>query len=309
MRRFFLSWVLVICGGAMLGCFVLSRLPDEKLHLYALDVGQGDAILMRLPHGGTVLIDAGPASNIVEPLRHAMGWLDSTIDLVVVTHFDRDHCEGLLKVFEYYRVGHVLITGVEQRTELQQHLFSMIAEKNIPVWIAAADRDFILDSGGAHGSGAVIMDVLSPFDSLAGRYIKDANESSIISRILVERRDGGDRGGLPVRSLMLTTGDSGFPTEEKLIARYGSLLHADILKVGHHGSRYSSSENFLAKVRALWAIISVSAKNTYHHPHPDALSRLERMTDLSHILRTDQRGTIEMIYDFLSEEISLSREA
>ncbi len=317
MRTFFLGWISVVCAAAVMGWFVLSGLPDGRLHLYALDVGQGDGMLMRLPHGGTVLIDAGPGSNIVEPLRHAMGWLDNSIDLVVVTHFDRDHCEGLLKVFENYHVGHVLITGVEQRTELQQQLFSMIAMKKIPVWIAASGRDLVLDWSVDGVARSVILDTLAPFDSLAGRYLKDANESSIISRILVERRlgSGVDSDGesnsvssteLPVRSLMLTTGDSGFPTEERLVDRYGSLLHADILKVGHHGSRYSSGDRFLATVGAMWAIISVSAKNTYNHPHPDAVARLQRMTDLSHILRTDQRGTIEMVYDFEREELSLA---
>ncbi len=267
----------------------MRELPDGRLHVYALDVGQGDSMLLRLPHGGSVLIDGGPGSNVVEPLRRAIGWMARDIDLVVVTHFDRDHCEGLLSVLEDYHVVRVMITGVEQRTELQGRLFALIREKGIPVWIADANSDVVLDRGFGDGlSDEIVMDVLSPFESLAGKYFKNANETSIVTRILV-----GDPRAM--RSEIFTTGDIGFETEKKLVARYGNILRAEILKVAHHGSRYSSGEDFLSRVRATWAVISVGAKNTYHHPHPDALSRLLKMTDLSHILRTDQRGTVETI--------------
>jgi len=306
--------MLGLCVCTLIGLLVLGSLPDGRLHAYFLDVGQGDAMLLRLPHGGTVLIDGGPGSNVVEPLRRAMGWMSREIDLVVVTHFDKDHCEGLLKVFEDYRVGHVLITGVEQKTELQKNIITMIAAKKIPVWIASSDSDFVLDddtnSGGdAPGTGSVIMDVLSPFNSLAGKYYKDANDTSIVTRILVGNSTNELRnasGILQVRSAILTTGDAGFEIEKKMVAKYGNLLHAEILKVGHHGSQYSSSEDFLARVRARLAVISVGAKNTYHHPGPDAMKRLENMIEAvqngknpdssSGILRTDKMGTIEKVF-------------
>lgn len=290
---------------ACVGWFAMNGLPDGRLHVYALDVGQGDSMLLRLPHGGNVLIDGGPGSNVVEPLRRAIGWMARDIDLVIVTHFDRDHCEGLLNVLQDYHVGRVMITGVEQRTELQGRLFALIREKNIPVWIADASSDVILDYD---VSGlAVILDVLSPFETLAGKYFKNANETSIVTRILVGSASAASAEPAPYSSVILTTGDIGLETEKKLVARYDASgeLRAEILKVAHHGSRYSSSEDFLSRVRATWAVISVSAKNTYHHPHPDALGRLLKMVDVSHILRTDQRGTIEVVIDLTGRIMSV----
>ncbi len=287
-------WILCLCISTLVSWLVLKSLPDGHLHAYFLDVGQGDSILLRLPHGGTVLVDGGPGSNVVEPLRRAVGWLSGKIDLVVITHFDRDHVEGFLKVFEDYHVGHVLMTGVEQKTELQKTIITMIAAKKIPVWIASSDSDFLLDD-------AVIMDILSPFQSLAGKYYKDANDTSIVARILVGRdHDFMNYSGVfDVRSAILMTGDAGFEIEKKMIARYGASgeLRADILKVGHHGSQYSSSEDFLAHIRAQFAIISVGAKNSYHHPGPDTMERLVEMTGSRNgILRTDTMGAIEKVF-------------
>lgn len=286
--------MLCLCISTLVSRLVLGSLPDGRLHAYFLDVGQGDSILLRLPHGGTVLVDGGPGSNVVEPLRRAAGWLSGKIDLVVITHFDRDHVEGFLKVFEDYHVGHVLMTGVEQGTELQKNIITMIAAKKIPIWIASSDSDFLLDD-------AVIMDTLSPFQSLAGKYYKDANDTSIVTRILVghDNNSVNNGGVLHVQSAILMTGDAGFEIEKKMIARYGASgeLGANILKVGHHGSQYSSSEDFLARVRARWAVISVGAKNSYHHPGPDTMKRLVEMTGSQNgILRTDTMGTIEEIF-------------
>lgn len=291
--------VILVCGSV---CWqVLARLPDGLTRVFFLDVGQGDSMLLKLPHGGHVLIDGGPGSNIVEPLRKAMGWLGGEIDLVVVTHFDRDHCEGLLRVFEDYRVGHVLITGVEQGTDLQKQLFSLIAKKHIPVWIADSQTDFLLDSGGVGGGtgsgGAVVMDVLSPFETLAGKYYKNANETSIVARILVVDSDKGEEPE-SAQPKILMTGDIGEEAEKSLVERYGASgeLRAEVLKVAHHGSRYSSTEDFLRKVSPKTAVISVSARNTYHHPHPDALGRLGKFLSTANILRTDKKGTVEMSF-------------
>lgn len=295
MRKFLMGWMIAVWVCFGVGWLVMGELPDGRARAYFLDVGQGDAMLLKLPHGGNVLIDAGPGSNISEPLRRAMGWLGRHIDLVVVTHFDRDHCEGLLKVLRDYSVGHILITGVEQRTELQGTLFSFLAERGIPVWIADAASDFVLDYGDADGRGQVMLDVMWPLESMAGKYVKSANETSIVARILVGT-SRGQHNVLNVDSKILMTGDIGFETENKLVARYGKSgeLRAEILKVPHHGSRHSSGEEFLRRVRATLAVISVSARNTYGHPHPDALGRLGDVLRASQILRTDQQGTIEM---------------
>lgn len=303
MRKFLIIWIVSVSVCAWVGVLAWRALPDGLMHVFFLDVGQGDSMLLVTPHGKRVLVDAGPGSAVIEPLKRAIGWLSHDIDLAVITHFDRDHSEGFLSVLRDYHVEHLLITGVEQKTALQGNLFAMIAKLKIPVWIASADTDFLLDDG-------VIMDVLSPFESLAGKYFQNANETSIVTRILV--KSGVDnRGIFQMHPEILTTGDIGFETEQKLVEKYGNLLHAAILKVPHHGSRYSSGDAFLARVRATWAVISVGAHNTYHHPHPDALGRLKNMmknvaeSSTSHILRTDQKGTIEAVIDATGQIMSV----
>ncbi len=265
----------MIGGGAGVA---LHELPDGRLHVFMLDVGQGDSMLLRMPDGKHVLIDAGEGAYVREPLRRVMGFFRDRIDLVVVTHFDRDHAEGFLSVFDEYDVGAVLMTGVEQRSEIQRRVLEKISAHEVPVMMARADQDFILDRD-------VILDVLWPFESMAGTYVENANESSIVTRILM-------RG----RSVLLTTGDIGFPTEKKLVAKYGESgeLRSEFLKVGHHGSRYSSDLDFLRAVAPACALISVAAKNGYHHPHPDALGRLREVT--SCVRQTAKEGTIEVVF-------------
>lgn len=300
MWKFFLYWIGVILVMGWLCIVSLGALPDGKLHVFMLDVGQGDSMLLRTPDGKHILIDAGEGSRAREPLRKMMGLFSRRIDLVVITHFDRDHAEGFLSVFDEYDVGAVLITGVEQRTELQRRVLEKIAVHDVPVMLARADLDLMLDRD-------VMMDVLWPFESMAGRYVEKANETSIVTRILVRDDKKNDRGKIHQlwRSVFLTTGDIGFPTEKKLVSRYGESgqLRSEFLKVGHHGSRYSSDLEFLRAVSPRCALISVAAKNGYHHPHPDALGRLSKVT--SCVRQTAKEGTIETVIDLMGRIISV----
>ncbi len=285
MWKFFCAWIAVIVVVGVGAGVALGELPDGRLHIFMLDVGQGDGMLLRTPDGKHVLIDAGEGAHVREPLRKVMGFFRDRIDLVVVTHFDRDHAEGFLSVFDEYEVGAVLMTGIEQRSEIQRRVLEKIAVHDVPVILARADLDLMLDRD-------VMMDVLWPLESTAGRYVEKANESSIVTRIVV--RDYADR---LWRSVLLTTGDIGFPTEKKLVLKYGESgqLRSDFLKVGHHGSRYSSDLDFLRAVSPSCALISVAAKNGYHHPHPDALGRLDEVT--SCVRQTAKEGTIEIVPD------------
>jgi competence protein ComEC len=125
-----------------------------------------------------------------------------------------------------------------------------------------------------------MIDVLFPFSQNI-EVSDDANNTSLISKLIYGENE------------ILLTGDSGIPVEEKLIAS-GVSLTADILKVGHHGSKTSTSEEFLRAVNPAYAVISVGKDNSYHHPHPSVMKRLARCN--REILRTDRDGRIEMIF-------------
>ncbi len=276
MARFFFIWLASL---GLIGYFCISslgQLPDGKLHIYFLDIGQGDATLIVTPGGNRILIDVGPPGVIPEPLRHAIGWIDDRIDLMVLTQYDQDHAGGALALMDQFDVRQAMVIGVQQGTAMQEAIGKKMRERGVPVWIGYSATDFWLDRG-------VEMDVIWPEVSLAGKYVPKVNESSLVSRIVV----GG-------RAVLLGTADIGIPSEEKLLMS-GIDLHADILKVGHHGSRFSSGDDFLRAVRPQFSSISVGSKNRYGHPTAETLERLARVG--TKIFRTDQMGTVEMVVD------------
>lgn len=277
----------VLCASA------LRELPDGLVHIDFLDVGQGDAILIVTPSGNRILVDAGPKSNVIEPLRRGSGLMRDDIDLVLITHFDSDHCEGLLAVLDQFHVGQIMITGVEQGSSLQSALLKKIHDKGVPVWIGWRATDLQLDTD-------VVMDLLWPWTSMAGMHVADANDTSIVFRLMVAGR-----------SVLLATGDAGFAVEDGLVEKMGGevgatkILHSDMLKIGHHGSRFSSGLKFLQAVGAKWDIISVGAKNKYGHPTEETLGRLREVNAVTggRILMTKDSGTIEVVVDSGSGEV------
>lgn len=276
MARFFFIWLASL---GMIGYFCISclgQLPDGKLHFYFLDIGQGDATLIVTPGGNRILIDVGPPGAIPEPLRHAIGWMSDRIDLMVLTQYDDDHAGGALALMDQFDVRQAMVLGVQQGTAMQAAIGKKMHERDVPVWIGYSATDFWLDR-------EVEMDVIWPEVSLAGRYVPKVNESSFVTRIL-----------LGSRVVLLGTADIGFPSEEKLLAS-GINLHADILKVGHHGSRFSSGDDFLRAVHPEFSAISVGSKNRYGHPTAETLARLANVG--TKIFRTDQMGTVEMVVD------------
>lgn len=252
----------------------LGQLPDGKLHIFFLDIGQGDAVLLVTPGGNRILIDTGPPGRIVEPLRKAVGWASDRIDLMVLTQYDQDHAGGALTLLDQFDVRQAMVIGVQQGTSMQQAVMKKLHEHHVPIWIGYSATDFWLDS-------EVMMDVIWPAASMAGKYVPKVNEYSLVSRILL-------RG----RAVLLDTADTGFGTEKKLLTS-GVNLRADILKVGHHGSRFSTGADFLRAVHPMYSGISSGAKNRYGHPTSETLSRLRDIG--TQIFRTDTMGTIEMV--------------
>lgn len=233
-----------VVGGA-------QRPPD----VWFLDVGQGDATLVRLPGGHGVLIDGGgtPFSDfdvgaaVVVPALRALGV--QTLDLIIATHPDSDHVEGLLTVVRSLPVG-ALVTGPPApESALDQELRSLAAELDVPVHVAVRGEAMVLGS-----SGLVRLEVLHP---PAGRPREVGNESSVVALLRFR--------GQPAALLLA---DVGSVTEDDL-----ALPRVHVLKVGHHGSRFSTSPELLAATRPALAVVSVG-ENRYGHPHPSVLARL-----------------------------------
>jgi beta-lactamase superfamily II metal-dependent hydrolase len=247
----------------------------DELQVHILDVGQGDSILIIAPGGKTVLVDAGtPGSGkvVVDAMKR---YNLKQIDLMVATHAHADHIGGADEVLRATKVTNVLDSQVPNATRNYEDFLKAIKETGAKYIGAQPGQNF--DLGG--GANLSVLAPIKPF------FTKDqlrsgANEPNANS--VVTRLDYGDFS-------MLLTGDAEAETEARLM-KAGSNIKAKVLKVGHHGSRYASSEEFLRAGGFESAVISDGEANRYGHPSPEALDRFRTLG--IKIYRTDLQGEI-----------------
>lgn len=236
---------------------------DGKLLVYFLDVGQGDAIYIKAPDGQDILIDGGPDNSVIKELGKVMPFWDRQIDLVVLTHPDYDHVTGLVEVLKRYKIGQVLYTGAEVEAEV----FLAFKEE-------LADEEVILaENGQEFDFGEAKLKIIYATD-----IADNINDTSIISLL-----DFGE-------TEFLFTGDAGLEVEKSIV---DELEDVEVLKIGHHGSKNSTSRELLDKTNPEYSVIEVGEGNKFGHPNLSVLKMLEKAD--SSILRTDELGTIEFI--------------
>lgn len=276
-----LGWVGVtgIWGWILVTSLPALRIrPDEgsELALHFLDVGQGDAAAIRTPGGRWILVDGGPSGptsdagrSVVVPFlrRHGVRRLEA----LVLSHAHADHLGGFPSVLDRIPAGEVIDPALESADPLYAGFLAQLDELSEP-WMRARRGDaFALDS--------VRFRVLHPDTAWAG-WGQDLNENSLV--LLVEYRE--------FRAVL--AGDAGLPAESALAGRVG---RADVLKVGHHGSRGSTGRAWLEELRPSAGIVSVGEGNRYGHPAPEAMERLAAAA--VEVFRTDRDGTIEVRTD------------
>lgn len=249
-------------------CLWEAKKPAE-FRVVFFDVGQGDSVFIEDSQKHQILIDGGIGKLVLSRLGRVMPFFDRSLDLVILTHPDMDHLGGILEVLKKYQVDQVFYTGIADESSGYQEFLKILEEEKIKTAFPFAGEKLRLADG-------VIMNFLSPGD-VKGKKFKDTNQSSFVIRLVDGEKE------------YLLTGDAGIDVEKKLI-KDNVYLAADILKVGHHGSKNSTSENFLKAVAPREAVISVG-ENKYGHPAPEVLERLNKMG--IEILRTDEKGNIE----------------
>ena len=237
------------------------------------DVGQGDSIFIETPQKYQILIDGGPSSRVIEKLSKVMPFYDRSLDLVIMTHPDPDHLLGLIDVFKRYKVGLVGFTGVKSSNPEFIEWESQILTKKIPVVVLRKNERLFLGKN-------VYIDILAPLENFEGREVKDFNSSSIVARMVFKNKS------------FLFTGDAPKTIEASLVDS-GVNLDSDVLKVGHHGSKTSTTDEFLRAVTPEISVIQVGKNNRYGHPTPEVLERLNKYG--IKILRTDESGDIKII--------------
>lgn len=259
--------------------FIIQKEPYLKV--YFLDIGQGDATYIEAPNGSNILIDGGPPEGgILKQLGEVKGFFDRHIDLVLGTHPDQDHIGGLVQVFNRYKVEKYMEPGVDVKTPANDALHKIIIENKIQTIPARRGIKIILDK-----EKEIYLMILFP-DRLAERFKSDTNESSIVAKLVYGS------------STLMLTGDSPQDVEKYLsegVLSEDFSLKSEILKIGHHGSKTSSSEIFVQNVNPELAVISVGAGNKFGHPNKETLDTLNKYK--IKILRTDELGRIKLISD------------
>jgi competence protein ComEC len=262
-----------------LGLITAASQPDGMLHVTALDVGQGDAILLETPGGHAVLVDGGPDPELtLRRLGANLPFFDRGIDLLVLTHPHQDHVAGLVDVLGRFGVGAVLHAGIPFENASYDRLLADAAAGGVPVGLARAGQVIDLDA-------SATLEVIYPTaaDAAAPLPDDDINNGSIV---LVLRYEA---------FVALLTGDAEAPVEARLLARHEIPL-VDLLKVGHHGSRSSTTPAFLDAAQPTVAMISAGIDNDYGHPAPETLAALAARPGLT-IARTDLQGDLELETD------------
>ena len=271
---------LILAGLLLVAVFVWLAVWEargsDKVKIDFFDVGQGSAIFVGAPNGNQILIDGGPSDAVLAKLSQALPLFDQKIELLILTHPDADHLSGLVEVLKRYEVGKILATGIADNSAEYRVWNDLIKQKNIPVVFArAGDVIKIADN--------LAIQILYPFGKINGQDFSDnTNSTSIVGKIFYGQ------------NTVLFTGDAEGSVENPLLFS-GINLKADILVVGHHGSKNATSEEFLAAVAPEIAVIQVGAKNKYGHPTPEVLSRLAGID----IFRTDLDNDINFECDLL----------
>lgn len=241
---------------------------NKLLTVYFIDVGQGDGILIKTPDGKTILVDSGPAEAQEKFISFLKSKSVQEIEYAFFTHPHADHIGNAERVLKEFKVKNVYMPDATTTTKTFTNMLNELEkQKDIKVTQAKAGQKISI--------GEVKIDILSPSKS---KY-SDLNEYSIVFKLTYKEKS------------ILFTGDAYIANEKEMIAA-GYDLKADILKVGHHGSDSSTSDEFLNVVKPEYAVISCGKDNIYDHPHKSTRDRILN-ADIR-LFRTDYDGTITL---------------
>lgn len=330
-KKYFILGSLI---GIVLFLSYLVTLPDDRLHVVFCDVGQGDAAYIRAPNNMDMLIDGGPNDKVLNCLGRHMPFYDRTIDVVMLSHAQKDHLQGLISVLERYEVKNVITTPVGNETEGYKNFIDLIKTKNIPVKNLFQGDEFYL--------GKVKFKILWPERKWVAERIQNSakpRETILETELMAKtpndiktshyEEDKRDQGKLieskkfVSEDLSLNSAVLGLQTDTELNSfsyfvhlNYGTfdalftgdgdrkiqpeimdsteLPDVDVLKFPHHGSKTAILSAFLDRIKPELTVISVG-KNSYGHPTKEALDLLKNMS--VETKRTDREGDIEIISD------------
>ena len=275
MNKQFTLYAVLFLFGVLWGLMEHSLRRADGFEVYALDVGQGDAILLRSPSQESILIDGGQGDQVLSELGEVLPYWNRDIDLLVLTHPHLDHMEGLISVLEDYRVHEALLSLPEYDTKAYARFLEVLENSGTPFHLA--------EVGQVYEFGPLSLEVLFPFEAISGEELSNINNASVILRA-----DCGE-------SSALFSGDAEDDIEALLVENFGDAvggkLDVDLYKAGHHGSSTSSSSFFLDAITPENILVSVGEGNRFGHPHAEFLERSAPYP----VRRTDLEGRLKEV--------------
>ncbi|MBQ6946978.1 MAG: MBL fold metallo-hydrolase [Clostridia bacterium] len=267
-RLFILCLCLILCFTACAAPTVTPSKENDQLRLHVIDVGQGDSTFLELPGGKTMLIDAGERDygGVVKSYIRQLGY--DKLDIVVASHPHSDHIGGLAEVIEAFAVGQVWMPKKASTTATFEKLLKTVKNKGLQVNTAKAGKQILAEEG-------LTIDIISP---TRDDYGDEMNLYSAVIRIT----HGTQR--------FLIMGDAETENEEEMTG-----VAAEFIRVGHHGSKTSSSAAFVKRVGAKYAVISVGTDNSYGLPKDEIIKRWQKAG--ATVYRTDESGTLRFVSD------------
>jgi len=285
--------------GVLVGLvWVGVQMPDKNLHVVFCDVGQGDATLI-IKGNFQMVVDGGPAGEkLLSCLGKHMPFWDRKIEVVVNTHPQKDHLGGLDELVERYEVGRLVINGVFGGGKDGERLRDLVLLNGVEAVLPEA--------GDVLRMGSLQFDILWPekkvgdllaWNGIGVQPLWEVEPQISVAAVLGKNTDVNVVSVVGVLRYgefeVLLTGDIGFDEEDELLEN-GNLIDVDVLKVAHHGSKYSRGDEFINKIKPEVAVINVG-KNSFGHPTRETLDKLEEVG--AKIYRTDLNGDVEIVSD------------
>ncbi|MEN9551873.1 MAG: hypothetical protein RI935_250 [Candidatus Parcubacteria bacterium] len=259
----------------LLSYYTFEEVKPKNLRVTFFDVGQGDAVFVETPSGKQILIDGGRSNYVRRLLSQEMSFFDNSLDVIIATHNDSDHITGLVEVIRHLEVNHILLGSEKNDGEITNAFLEAVKEEResgATVWRAI--RGMTIDMG-----DDVILYVLHPREEVS---YDDTNDMSVT--VLMKYKEHS----------FLLTGDLSKEYEAGIITS-DIPKQVTVFKAGHHGSNTSSGDLLLSRIRPVYGVISAGENNTYGHPSPAVLERLQKFG--ARILSTIEYGSISFVSD------------